>query len=700
MSTRSDRIAIVGSPNCGKSSLFNRLTGLSQKVANYPGVTVEKKDGVCVLPSGRKIQVVDLPGTYSLAPRSPDEEIVRDVLEARPGAADSADLVVAVVDATNLERQLYLALQILATGRPSILVLNLMDAAEAQGLSIDVEGLSRILGVPVLALSAKTGRGVHRLRLALDASTANGNGNGNGNGSVALHGGANGNGNGHGAPARNATPGDAPVARAVHGDGHGAPAPTEALALALDPARGYRTVEEIVRRVVRDRPRPDALRARLDRVLTHRVLGPVLFVVLMAAVFQSIYAWATPAMDLLDKGFQGLASLIRLGVPDGPIRSLLVDGVIAGAGTVASFLPQLAILFFFIALMEDTGYMARAAFLMDRVMGSVGLPGRAFLPLLSSFACAIPGIMATRTIENRNDRFATILIAPFMSCSARLPVYALLIGAFIPDLHFGILSLRGLTLLSLYLFGILAALAVAWVAKRTVLRGPRPLYVMEMPPYRVPTIRSVAITIWTRCLLFLQKAGTVIVAVSIVLWFLASYPTGHPETRALRAQAVAAAASGNAAEASRLHGLASGSALRHSFAGMMGRAIEPAIRPLGFDWKIGVGLISSIAAREVMVSTMATMYNLGGDRDASTSLRATLPRVADATTGRPLYNTLTAVSLMVFFALAFQCMSTVAVVRRETESWRWPLFMLFFMNAMAFVASLLVFQGGRLLGLG
>jgi ferrous iron transport protein B len=664
MSTPSERIAIVGSPNSGKSSLFNRLTGLRQKVANYPGVTVEKTTGTCLLPSGRRVEILDLPGTYSLAPRSPDEAIVRDVLEGRPDAPAAIDRVVAVVDATNLDRQLYLALQILATGRPAILVLNLMDLAEAQGLSIDVPALERLLGAPVLSVSAKTGRGVDQLRAAIDAGGASGAGDTHTNG--------NGNGNGHAA----------------------------AVLPPLHPAKGYEAVESIIAQVVKRRPRPDALRARLDRVLTHRVLGPVIFLALMATVFQGIYTWATPAMDLLDAAFRGLSAGVAAVLPAGPIRSLLTDGIIAGAGTVVSFLPQLVILFFFISLMEDTGYMARAAFLMDRVMGSVGLPGRAFLPLLSSFACAIPGIMATRTIENRNDRLATILIAPFMSCSARLPVYALLIGAFIPDIHYGPLSLRGLTLLGLYVFGILAAMLVAWIAKRTLLRGPRSLYVMELPPYRAPSWRSVGLAIRNRCMLFLQNAGTVIVAVSIVLWFLATYPAGHPETRALEARAHAAAAAGQAVEAQHLRSEAAGSALRHSFAGAIGHAIEPLIAPLGFDWRIGIGLVSSFAAREVMVGTMATLYNMESSGDQTQSLRAILPNVRNPETGLPIYTPLFAVSLMVFFALALQCMSTVAVARRETNSWRWPFFMLVMMNGMAWLASFAVFQGGRALGWG
>ena len=662
MSKPSERIALVGSPNSGKSSLFNRLTGLRQKVANYPGVTVEKRAGTCQLPSGRQVEILDLPGTYSLNPRSPDEALVRDVLEGRSGAALRADHVVAVVDATRLDRQLYLALQILHTRRPAVLVLNLMDEADAQGITIDIPALERLLGVPVLPVSAKTGMGVERLRQTIDM--ANGH-----------H--ANGNGNGHA---------HAAVESAPWAD--------------LDPARGYKEVESIVRQVVKRRPAEKVVRGRLDAILTHRILGPIIFVVLMATVFQSIYAWATPAMDAIDHGIRALAGLGRATMPAGPIRSLLIDGILTGVGTVASFLPQLAILFFFIAVMEDTGYMARAAFLMDRIMGSVGLPGRAFLPLLSSFACAIPGIMATRTLPSKNDRLATILIAPLMSCSARLPVYALLIGAFIPDRHIAFMSLRGLTLLSLYLLGVLAALGTAWVARRTVLRGPRTAHILEMPPYRVPSVRSVFLAIRERCLLFLGQAGSVILAVSIVLWFLASYPGGHPETKALESQAAAAAQAGHADEAAKLHTQASGSALRHSFAGQLGHWIEPAIAPLGFDWKLGVGILSSIAAREVMVSTMATMNNLEGANDPSESLRQALPRAVNPKTGLPLYTPLVAVSLMVFFALALQCMSTVAVAKRETNSWRWPIGMLVFMNAMAWVASLAVYQGGRALGWG
>ena len=420
-------------------------------------------------------------------------------------------------------------------------------------------------------------------------------------------------------------------------------------------------------------------------------------------------------MDGIDAVVSGLGRFIAPVLPAGPIRSLVVDGVIAGVGAVVTFVPQIAILFFFIALMEDSGYLARGAFIMDRLMRGVGLSGRSFIPLLSSFACAIPGIMATRTIDNKRDRLTTILIAPFMSCSARLPVYALLIGAFIPNRTIaGFLSLPGLVLFSLYFLGILVAVLVAWSLKRTALRGRRPLYVMELPPYRLPAWRSVLLTVRDRAWVFVQKAGTVILAVSIVLWFLATYPKNPQATRPLEqrleaTETVAAQAEtrGDAARsaqerarAQEIHNEIAGVSLRDSFAGHAGRLLEPVIAPLGFDWKIGIALLSSFAAREVMVSTMATVYNLGDSDQTSTSLRDKLRTARNPDTGARAYSPLMAVSLMVFFVLACQCMSTVAVVRRETNSWRWPLFMIVMMNTLAWAASFAVYQGGKLLGLG
>lgn len=715
------RIAILGNPNAGKSTLFNALTGLRQKVGNYPGVTVEKKTGFCDLPSGRRAEMVDLPGSYSLQPASPDEMIVRDVLLGLQADTPPPDLIVFVVDATNLDRHLYLALQVIELGRPLLLVLNMMDMARARGLRIDERALERQLGVPVLGISAAQGEGLTALRELMDRDVE--------------------------PSARHfrqwpphlqrvldrleqRVPRHATLpARARHDlalamlldhgedDALARHVPPEALADARTIAQSldqrspdwrsedvtgrYEEISTLLAEaVIAAGERGDRRRERIDRVLTHRVAGPVVFVVLMGAVFQSVFAWAQPAMDLIDLLVNRLGTVVGHAMPAGALRSLLVDGIIAGVGTTLTFVPQIAILFLFLCVLEDSGYMARAAFIMDRIMSRVGLSGRSFIPLLSSFACAIPGIMATRSIDNRRDRLATIMIAPFMSCSARLPVYALLIGAFVPNRWVGFVTLPGITLFAMYFLGIAAAISVAWVLKRTALKGGRPLYVMELPPYRMPSWRSVLITVRERSLLFLQKAGTVILAVSVVLWFLASYPKGGAAVRALESQKAAAVMAGDSAQAGVLDHRIAGAALEHSFAGQVGRFIEPSIAPLGFDWRFGIGLITSLAAREVMVSTMATVFNLGNVDSHVLPLRQSLREATDARTGRRAYTPLAGISLMVFYVLACQCMSTLAVVRRETNSWRWPIFMLVMMNAMAWMASFAVFQGGKLLGFG
>jgi ferrous iron transport protein B len=711
-------VAVVGSPNSGKSTLFNCLTGLRQKVANYPGVTVDVSLGRCPLPSGTVVNLVDLPGAYSLRPRSPDEEIVRDVLLGIDPTTPLPDAVLLVLDATSLDRHLFLALQVLDLGLPTLVVLNMIDIAREQGLLIDRHALERRLGVPILETVGRTGEGVDALRAAMD----------------------------HPAPRPDARPLAPPEAlrpevtaladqlgerrRATETDServawallcdesgrmarHIVPgAAAEVLARrarleAIDPdwrnaeaARGYAIVEGILAETVRKVSSADPVRRRVDRIVTHRVFGPILFALVMGVIFQAIYAGAQPIMDAIQVGTGWIGVQLGTLLPPGPFRSLLIDGVLAGVGTVLSFLPQIALLFLFIGILEDTGYLARAAFILDRLMGAVGLPGRAFLPLLSSFACAIPGIMATRTIDNRRDRLATIFVAPFMSCSARLPVYALLIGAFIPSLAWGPVSLPGLVLFALYLFGIAVAFVTAWALRRTVLRGPRASSVMELPPYRTPAWRGLVTTITGQSLEFVKKAGTVIVAVSAVLWFLASYPGGAPETRALQTRLAAAERAGDAATIVPLKQEVAGSTLRNSFAGRIGRTLEPAIQPLGFDWRAGIGLVTSFAAREVMVSTMATVMNLGDGSDDAVSLRQAMRSAKDPVTGRAVYTPLMGVSLMVFFALALQCMSTVAVVRRETGGWRWPILMLVTMNAFAWVASFAVFQGGRALGWG
>jgi len=714
------RIAILGNPNAGKSTLFNALTGLRQKVANYPGVTVEKKTGSCELPGGVRAELIDLPGSYSLQPASPDEMVVRDVLLGLQDDTPPPDLIVFVVDATNLDRHLYLALQVIELGRPLILALNMMDAAAERGLSVDIAALERQLAVPVVGISAARGEGLDALRAlmirdvkpssrhfrrwpahlerVIDRLEQR-------------------------LPHREDLPDRARRDLAVallldHGADealarHVAPetlADAHLLARRLDEfspgwrsgdvAGRYDAISAIVEEVVNAPAgaHRDSRREAIDRVLTHRVWGPVIFVLLMGAVFQSVFAWAQPLMDGIDWGMQRVGQAVGGAMADGPLRSLLVDGVIAGVGTTLTFVPQIAILFLFLSILEDTGYMARAAFIMDRVMSRVGLSGRSFIPLLSSFACAIPGIMATRSIDSRRDRFATIMIAPFMSCSARLPVFALLIGAFVPNRWIGFITLPGLTLFAMYFLGIVAAIVVAWGLKRTVLKGGFPLYVMELPPYRVPAWRSVFITVRERSILFTRNAGTVILAITVVLWFLASYPKGSDAVRALETQRTAAAAVADTARVAQVDREIASASLEHSFAGRAGKFIEPAIAPLGFDWRIGIGLITSLAAREVMVSTMATVFNLESTDEDVQPLREILRETVDTRTGRLAYTPLTGLSLMVFYVLACQCMSTLAVVRRETNSWRWPIAMLLLMNAMAWGASFAVYQGGRLLG--
>jgi ferrous iron transport protein B len=726
-------IAVVGNPNSGKSTLFNRLTGLRQKVANYPGVTVDVTTGRCPLPSGRALDLVDLPGAYSLRPRSPDEEIVRDVLLGIDRQTPLPDAVLLVLDASSLDRHLFLALQVLDLGLPTIVALNMADVAREQGLTINRDSLERRLGVPVYECVGRTGEGMARLREALDGGAAPPSVRPLAHGeetmigreihAVAAHLGER---EGMAAAAAERVAWallcdeSDRLARRVAPSAADEVAARRARIEAAEPdwrgaeaARGYATAESIVAETTRKATTSDPVRRRLDRLVTHRVAGPILFALVMGVIFQAIYAGAEPLMALIEAGMAAVSGALSSVMPEGPFRSLLIDGVLAGVGTVLAFLPQIALLFLFIGILEDTGYLARAAFILDRLMGAVGLPGRAFLPLLSSFACAIPGIMATRTIENRRDRLATIFVAPFMSCSARLPVYALLIGAFIPPLAWGPLSLPGVVLFALYLFGIAVAFVTAWALRRTVLRGPRASSVMELPPYRAPAWRGLLTTITGQSLEFVKKAGTVIVAVSAVLWFLASYPSGAPATRELEArlkaaEAGAAEAAPTAAgvtaaadaEIASLRSAVAGSALRHSFAGQIGHALEPLIEPLGFDWRIGIGLVTSFAAREVMVSTMATVWNLVDGGDDAVSLRRAMREDRDPVTGRASYTPLMGVSLMVFFALACQCMSTVAVVRRETKSWTWPILMLVTMNALAWAASFTVFQGGRLLGWG
>ena len=636
-------VAVAGNPNAGKTSLFNTLTGLRQKVANYPGVTVESKSGVWLLDEDSSALVVDLPGLYSLNATSIDEQIARDVLidleNPRHVKFPRPDVIILVVDSTNLSRNLYLATQVVELGAPVVVALTMFDLAQRNGTEIDIEQLSRELGVPVVPVIARKRVGIDTLAKTVLS-----------------------------------------VARA----GRQVESNNDDIAVATTPAEvrehlvnRYRQIEEIVRKTVhrRSSARVD-LTGRIDSLVTHKVFGPIILLVVMVLVFQTIFSWANLPMTLIENVFTELSHLVRATLPAGIFTDLLADGVIAGVGGVLVFLPQILLLFFFISLLEDSGYMARAAFLMDRLMRSVGLDGKAFLPLLSSFACAVPGIMATRTIENPKDRFATMMVAPFMSCSARLPVYTLMIAAcFSRQKVFGFLSLGVIIILAMYLLGIVVAVGVAWLLKRTILSGPTPPFVMELPVYRVPNFTNVAHTMFTSAGLFVKRAGTVILAISILLWALTTFPRSDASGSLKPSQQVSS-----------------------SFAGRAGRLIEPLIKPLGFDWKIGIGLISSFAARETIVSTLSVVYNVGDEANGeSKSLVETMSKAKRAD-GTPVWTPLVAVSLMVFFVLACQCMSTLAIVRRETNSWRWPLFMVSYMLVLAYVASLLTFQGGKLLG--
>ncbi|HEX8733702.1 MAG TPA: ferrous iron transport protein B [Pyrinomonadaceae bacterium] len=646
-------IALAGNPNAGKTTLFNALTGLRQKVANYPGVTVERKEGFWKI-GDESLRLIDLPGLYSLDATSLDEQIARDVLTGKIKDLPPPDAIVAVVDATNLERNLYLVTQLLEYKIPLVVALTMVDLAEKQKHEIDTRKLTKLLGAPVVAVVAAQHSGIEELsekiletigtqpqipfELSFDEATSD-------NGKI--------------------------FAR-------------------------YNFISDIVQESVRHNDIEEHnFSEKIDRVLTHKFFGLVILVTILLLVFQAIFSWATLPMDLLDKGFGALGDFARTQMPEGLLTDLVVDGIIAGVGGVLVFLPQILLLFLFISILEDTGYMARAAFLLDKLMSRVGLHGKAFLPLMSSFACAIPGIMAARTIENPKDRLATILIAPFMSCSARLPVYALMIATFFAgQTVFGFVSLGAVLMLAMYALGIIVAIIVAFILKKTLLKSPPPPFVMELPPYRLPNVRNVLQNMLTRAGLFLKRAGTVILAISIILWALTAFPrSSQPSAAGNQPEAAETTDEGQKTkdEAEQL---------QNSYAGKLGHLIEPVIQPLGFDWKIGVALIASFAAREVLVSTLSIIYN--GDKEADAESETLMQSIRDAKKddGSPVWSPLTALTLMVFFVLAMQCMSTVAVVRRETNSWKWTLFMVGYMTALAYAAAFLTYQGGRFFGFG
>ncbi len=668
-------IALAGNPNAGKTTLFNALTGMKQKVANYPGVTVERKEGFWRLGGDENFaRLIDLPGLYSLDATSLDEQIARDVLTGRIKNLPKPDVIVAVVDATNLERNLYLVTQLLDYKVPLVVALTMVDAAEKQSLEIDTKKLSELLQVPVVEVKATQRKGIEKLaetvlqtvkieqkKKSYSFSTSNSE---NISDESFIH---------------LSLQDDSQINKQIF-------------------AR-YNFISDIYQESVKPKQTEQrGISEKVDRVLTHKFFGLVILIAILLLVFQTIFSWANLPMDLLEQGFGVLGNFVRTSMPEGILTDLLVDGIIAGVGGVLVFLPQILLLFLFLSILEDTGYMSRAAFLLDRLMRGVGLHGKAFLPLLSSFACAIPGIMATRTIEDRRDRLATIMIAPFMSCSARLPVYTLMIATFFAgQTVFGFISLGAVLILAMYALGIVVAVVVAWILKRTILKAPPPPFVMELPPYRLPNFRTVFQNMFIRAGLFLKRAGTVILAISIILWALTAFPrNAEVQNQTSNAQSQTQAASDTEQTAPD----DSGAKLRNSYAGQLGHFIEPVIKPLGFDWKIGVALIASFAAREVLVSTLSIIYNVGKDSDEESESLIQAVRDAKKDDGTPAWSPLTALTLMVFFVLAMQCMSTVAVVRRETNSWAWALFMVFYMTGLAYLAAFLTFQGGRFLGFG
>lgn len=784
-------IALAGNPNSGKTTIFNALTGLRQKVANYPGVTVERKTGRCKLPDGRWGLVIDVPGTYSLISRSPDELVAMQVLRGLRADTPVPDLVLVVVDASNLQRNLYLVSQLIELGRPLVVALNMMDVATRRGLHVSAEKLQAELGVPVVPVVGHKRQGIAELKQAIaqarvapmpawplpEAMKEE---------LVVVGGGL--------AIMESREEGKVPLPQSQiptdmrrleryqalaerlligdHADDLGVLAGREPVrslltsaaqrmnTLGVDPMQAdieahYRWIEHVADEatasveelaamgnapgpgVLDYAPKP-TLSERVDHYAVHKVWGLLIFAAVMGLLFFTIFSAAAPVMDAMKNAVGWLGEVVTGHMSEGPLKALVGQGIFAGVGAVVVFVPQIALLFLFLAILEDSGYLARAAFLMDRILAKVGLHGKSFIPLLSSFACAIPGILATRTIENRKDRLATILVAPFMSCSARLPVYALLIGAFFAT--YSALAQAGI-MFALYALGIIAAATIAWIFKRTLLKGPTAAFILEMPSYKVPQASQVARTVWVNTKEFLTKAGTIIFCMSVVVWAMTYYPrlpearvdqlkvTMRPEARAeawTKHRLHFSSGSGPALflfstwpptaeemanyrrwgetlpltpeqekEADGLleHKLG-GERLRHSIAGRIGRVIEPAIRPVGFDWKMGVGLVGAFAAREVFVSTMGIIYSVGDVEEGTTDLAAAMrgDRYAD---GRPVWTPLVAVTLLIWFVLAMQCMSTIAVVRRETGGWRWPVFMLVYMNALAYGVCLVVYQVGR-----
>lgn len=697
------KVALVGNPNTGKSTLFNLLTGLNQKIGNFPGVTVDKKTGTATLASDQEAQLIDLPGAYSLYPKSKDEAMLLEVLADTTNEIHP-DVVVFIADATNLKRNLLLFSQVADLKLPTIIALNMMDLAKRGGVHIQVDKLAQKLGVRVVPISARNAEGIDELKQAIaDASSL-------------------------------ATQTDTidfseflnPSALQELQAELGLKESYEALLLAhqyeqigflsakqktyiaawvaandfksqglqaKETIARYNAINEVLFDTVQTdiQPLGESYSNRIDRVLTHKIWGLGIFMFILFTIFQSIFSWSAYPMSLIEDAFVWLGTTAHQLLPAGQLTNLVVDGVLSGLSGVLVFIPQIAILFAFIAILEDTGYMARVTFMMDRIMRKVGLNGKSVVPIIGGLACAVPSIMSARNIENWKDRIITIMVTPLVSCSARLPIYTLLISLVVPDYRIlGILNMQGLALMAMYLISLVSAVLVAWVLKFIIKARERGYFIMELPVYRMPRWKNVGYTMYDKVKAFVFEAGKVIVAISIILWVLASYGPGN--RFAVIDQQFANPSYTQQFSPQQVANLKASARLENSYAGVLGKSIEPVIKPLGFDWKIGIALITSFAAREVFVGTMATLYSAQGDGSRTESVRDKMAEARNPDTGELVFTLPVAFSLMIFYAYAMQCMSTLAVVYRETKSWKWPLIQLVYMTAMAYVASFLVYQ--------
>jgi ferrous iron transport protein B len=658
-------IALVGNPNCGKTSLFNVLTGLNQKVGNFPGVTVDQKVGKLHLPNGTTASVIDLPGTYSLSPQSPDEQVVQDIL-LNPSHKNYPDVLVIVLDATNIKRNLFLATQVLELGIKSIVALNVIDLAEKEGIHIDDKDLATLLKCDVIKISAKKGLGIDELKTLLSKDIS--------------------------VPSFNTNTLTAEQKQFIQDN-----APENALEISQlkiqEISNRYKIVSDIFKQCVSytHQSKTSEFTNKVDRILTHKVWGVLIFLLVFFLIFQSVFSLASYPMDLIDSGVGEMNEWLKTKFPKSMLSSFLIDGVIAGLGGVLVFIPQIMILFGLINILEETGYMARVSFINDRILRSVGMNGRSVVPLVGGFACAVPSIMATRTIENLKERLITILITPMMSCSARLPVYVFLIAFIVPDEYvLGFISLQGLFMLGLYLLGIAVSVLVAFVLNKIIKNVMQSSFIMEMPNYRMPRWNNVIYTMFNKGQTFVTEAGKIIVMVSIVLWFLASFGPGDSfEKIEAKYQSEQFAVNYSQEE---LDLLEAQEKLQNSYAGHLGKVIEPVIRPLGFDWKIGIALISSFAAREVFVGSMSTIYSVGGGEDNIAGLQNKLMNEIDPKTGKPIMTMPIAFSLLIFYVFAMQCMSTLAIIKRETNSWKWPLIAFGYLTAIAYLGSFITYQ--------